>query len=82
MRYKLNISQAAIAQLRALPKELRRNLGFRIESLCEDLQGEVKKLKGKTNRYRLRVGCYRVLFKLEGDFIEVYAVKDRKDVYE
>ena len=82
MRYKLNISQAAIEQLRALPKELRRNLGFRIESLCEDLQGEVKKLKGKSNRYRLRVGGYRVLFRLEGDFIEVYAVKDRKDVYE
>ena len=82
MRYKLNISQAAIEQLRALPKELRRNLGFRIESLCEDLQGEVKKLKGKTNRYRLRVGGYRILFKLEGDAIEVYAVKDRKDAYE
>ena len=82
MKYRLSISQAAIEQLRALPKDLRRNIGFRIESLREDLQGDVKKLKGHPPRYRLRVGGYRVLFALAGDFIEVYAVKDRKDIYE
>jgi mRNA-degrading endonuclease RelE of RelBE toxin-antitoxin system len=50
MRYRLSISEAAIEQLRALPGELRRNIGFRIESLCEDLQGDVKKLKGSPPR--------------------------------
>ncbi|MGL4398611.1 MAG: type II toxin-antitoxin system RelE family toxin [Luteolibacter sp.] len=82
MKYRLSISEAAIEQLRALPRELRRNIGFRIESLCEDLQGDVKKLKGSPPRYRLRVGGYRILFTLAGQVIEVYAVKDRKDVYE
>ena len=82
MKYRLSISQAAIDQLRSLPKELRRNIGFRIEGLCEDLQGDVKKLKGDSNRYRLRVGGYRVLFILADGGIEVYAVKNRKDAYE
>lgn len=82
MKYRLSISLAAIDQLRSIPKELRRNIGFRIESLCEDLQGDVKKLKGGINRYRLRVGEHRVLFTLAGDTIEVYAVKNRRDAYE
>ena len=82
MKYRLSISQADIEQLRALPKDLRRNIGYRVESLCEDLQGNVKKLKGSPPRYRLRVGGYRILVTLAGEAIEVYAVKDRKDAYE
>jgi hypothetical protein len=35
-----------------------------------------------THEYRLRVGSFRVLFVLENDLISVYAVKDRKEVYE
>ena len=82
MKYRLSISQAAIGQLRALPKNLRRNIGFRIEGLCEDLQGDVKKLKGRPERYRLRVGGFRVLFTLAGENIEVYAVMHRRNSYE
>ena len=82
MTYRLEISQKAREQLRMLPKELRRNIGLRLEALCEDLQGDVMKLKAHSNRYRLRVGSYRVLFVLAGERIEVYAVKDRKEAYE
>jgi len=82
MTCRLSISEGAIEQLRALPKDVRRNIGFRIEGLCNDLHGDVKKLKGPPPRYRLRVGVHRVLFTLAGEVIEVYTVKDRKDVYE
>lgn len=68
--------------MREIDKDLRRNIGYRIEGLRDDLQGDVKKLEAGNNRYRLRVGTYRVLFTLEGDTIAVYAVKDRKDAYE
>jgi mRNA-degrading endonuclease RelE of RelBE toxin-antitoxin system len=47
-----------------------------------DLHGDVTKLKDKGNRYRPRVGNYRVLFVLAGDVIQVYSVKDRKVAYE
>jgi len=42
----------------------------------------VKKLSGKEDKYRLRVGDFRVLFMLTGRQILVYAVKDRKEAYE
>jgi len=81
MRYRLEIKQEARKQLKALPKEKRRNLGRRLDALQVDLSGDVKKLTAKTHEYRLRVGSLRVLFTLENDLISVYAVKDRKKAY-
>ena len=81
MRYRLEIKEEARQQLRALPKEQRRNVGRRLDALQIDLVGNVKKLAAKTHEYRLRVGNMRVLFTLEKDLISVYAVKDRKQAY-
>jgi mRNA interferase RelE/StbE len=82
MRYRLEIKEEARKQLRALSVEHRRNMGRRLDLLQEDLIGDVKKLAGRTQEYRLRVGSFRVLFLLERDLITVYAIKDRKDAYE
>lgn len=82
LRYRIEISQKVREQLRAMSKELRRNIGGRMEMMRDDLRGDVIKLKDKGNRYRLRVGSYRVLFVLDGETIQVYAVKDRKEAYE
>ena len=68
--------------MRVLPKEMRRNIGQRMETMRDDLRGDVLKLRDKGNRYRLRIGTFRVLFVLAGDMIQVYAVKDRKEAYE
>lgn len=82
MRYHIEISKKAREQLKALPKEQRRNVGWRMEEMRENLRGDVLKLQAKGNYYRLRVGNFRVLFLLEGDAIKVYAVRDRKEAYE
>jgi mRNA interferase RelE/StbE len=82
MRYRLEIKEEARQQLRALDKEHRRNIGWRLDALQTDLAGDVKKLSARTHEYRLRVGSFRVLFLLEGNLISVYAVKDRKEAYE
>jgi len=82
MRYRIEISEKAREQLHALPKEMRRNIGQRMETMRDDLRGDVLKLRDKGNRYRLRIGTFRVLFVLAGDMIQVYAVKDRKEAYE
>ena len=58
------------------------DVGQRIETMRDDLRGDVVKLRDKGNRYRLRIGTFRVLFVLAGDMIQVYAVKDRKEAYE
>jgi mRNA-degrading endonuclease RelE of RelBE toxin-antitoxin system len=60
MRYRLEIKEEARRQLRALPKEQRRNIGGRLDALQNDLVGNIKKLTGRTQEYRLRwavFGC-------------------------
>jgi mRNA interferase RelE/StbE len=81
MRYELFISEKARTQLRARDK-IARQIGERVEAMRNDLRGDIRKLEGKSNRYRLRVGRYRVLFTLEQNVIAIYAVKDRKEAYE
>jgi mRNA interferase RelE/StbE len=82
VRYRIEISRKAREQLRALPRENRRNIGWRLEEMREGLRGDVLKLQAKGSFYRLRVGNFRILFLLAGDAIQVYAVKDRKEAYE
>ena len=62
MRYRIEFGDEAIAELRAMPKELRRNIGFRLDPLQSDIAGDVKKLKRGDNEYRLRAGNHRALF--------------------
>lgn len=61
---------------------MRRRLGAALTKLETNLTGDVKKLTARQNSYRLRVGDYRVLFRLEGGVVEVYAVRDRKNAYD
>ena len=82
MAYQLFISEEAREQLRALPEELRRNIGYRLHLLQQEFIGDIKKLEGQRNHYRLRIGAYRALFRMYGNTIEVYAIKQRKDAYE
>jgi mRNA interferase RelE/StbE len=80
--YRLLISEEARGQIRALPEALRRNIGHRLDLLQQEFSGDIKKLEGTRNHYRLRVGGHRILFRMHADFIEVYAVKQRKNAYE
>ncbi len=69
--YSLLISEEAREQLRALPKPLRRNIGQRLDALRVGLAGDVRKLTAREHKYRLKVGNYRILFRLEGAAIFV-----------
>lgn len=64
-----------------MPEEIRRQIGYRLHLLQQEFSGDVKKLEGSRNEYRLRVGNYRVLFELVGKRILVYALGQRKDIY-
>lgn len=64
-----------------MPREWRRQAGWRLDRLQTDLMGDIKKLSGPSGNYRLRVGSLRILFALENDLIFVHMVKDRKDAY-
>ena len=81
MAYELEIKPEALKVLRALAPEIRQEVGYRLHCVQVDFSGNVQKLRGSKNEYRLRVGCLRVLFELDGNRIIVYAVGDRKDIY-
>lgn len=82
MTYQLFISEEAREQLRSLSEEFRRNIGHRLDLLQQEFAGDIKKLEGPRNHYRLRVGDHRILFRMNRNVIEVYAVKQRKNAYE
>ena len=81
MKYEIEIKDEAVNSLRKLPDEIRREIGYRLHLLQQDFSGDVKKLKGSKNEYRLRVGEHRVLFELVGRRIVVYTLGQRKDIY-
>lgn len=81
MAYEMEIKNEAKIRLRAMPEEIRRDIGYRLHLLQRDFSGDLKKLKGSKNEYRLRVGDYRVLFELVGKRIVVYSLGPRKDIY-
>ena len=41
MRYRIEISEKAREQLRALPKDIRRNIGQRMEAMRDHVRGDV-----------------------------------------
>lgn len=82
MAYEMEIKDEAREKLRTLPDDIRRQIGYRLHLLQQDFSGDLKKLKGSKNEYRLRVGGYRVLFEQEGNRIVVYTVGPRKDIYQ
>jgi mRNA interferase RelE/StbE len=63
-----------------LPKERKRQVRERIEALATGGSVDVKPLSGRPG-YRLRVGRYRVIFRRQGDTIEVLDLAARGSVY-
>lgn len=45
------------------------------------VQGDIKKIKGKENLYRIRVGNYRIFFSYGIDEIHLLTISLRKDAY-
>lgn len=82
MKYKVEFKPRAIKDCRHIDKKIAVVIFSKIESLLNNLQGDVKKLTNFTPEYRLRVGDYRVLFETEGDKIIIYRIKHRKEAYE
>lgn len=68
----------AAKHIQAQDKPTRQRLKNAIEKLPD---GDVKKLQGYKNDYRLRIGDLRVLFSIENDTITVKDVLPRGQAY-
>ncbi|WP_445632222.1 type II toxin-antitoxin system RelE family toxin [Nostoc sp. DSM 114167] len=76
--------RGALKQLKKIPSELQERIQIKIDDLAtEPRPNGVKKLKGKENAYRIRIGDYRVIYDIFDDLLVVNVVEvgHRKNIY-
>ena len=84
MSWRWELSSQAERDLRRLGPDARRRIFSALDRLTEDPpRGDVRKLTGGMDEWRLRVGSWRVLFRYdrEANVIVVGRVRDRKEAY-
>jgi mRNA interferase RelE/StbE len=84
MTYKLELTKRAARELAAAPKSLLKRLDDCILGLAGDpLPHGVKKLKDSGGMYRVRVGDYRVVYRIEEDVLTILVIRvgHRREVY-
>lgn len=84
MSYRIIIPKSVEKQLNNLPKKQRQKIIEAIKFLGVVPRPDgVKKLKGYDQTYRIRIGDYRVIYKIEDDqmIILVLSAIHRKDAY-
>ncbi|MEO8216422.1 MAG: type II toxin-antitoxin system RelE/ParE family toxin [Acidobacteriota bacterium] len=84
-KYRVLIKRSAAREIEALDqKKDRRRIVARILALADEPRPVgIEKLAGESNRYRLRVGGYRIVYSISDKEHQVIVVRvvDRKDVY-
>lgn len=81
--YKIEIKKSAAKEIENLPSTVLIRVISHIQELVNDPRPVgCKKLSGD-EKYRLRVGDYRILYEIEDEIVTVYVVKvaHRKEVY-
>ena len=83
--FDIQFKSSAAKEFRNLPQDIKKRVITKIDLLSSDpFPKEVKKLKGKNDYYRLRVGSYRIVFELhqKEKRILITRIRHRRDVYE
>ena len=85
-RYKILFQKSAYREYRALPKAVRLRVDQALEFLSIDPLSEVlrfKKIRGKENHYRIRVGDYRIIYSPQTStlIVRVIRIGHCKEVY-
>ncbi len=83
-RYEIQLTRAAERGLASLPKADTSRVDAAILGLAADRHPPgSKKLQGEVDLYRIRVGDYRVIYKVEAERLVVLVVNigNRRDVY-
>lgn len=75
---RIEYKKKAIKYINSADREAKKRLKDAIEKIPF---GDIKKLTGFENEYRLRVGDLRVLFTVENNIITVNEIRPRGQVY-
>jgi mRNA interferase RelE/StbE len=82
--YEIRLTKRVARQLSKLVPEVQVRLQLAIDALDENPRPDgVKKLKGKDNQYRIRVGDYRIIYTIQDQKLLIVVVQlgARSDVY-
>jgi len=82
-KYKIEIKSSASKELNSLPNKEIKKIINSINQLIENPRPINFKKLSASERYRLRVGEYQILYEIEDLILIVYIIKiaHRKDVY-
>ena len=83
--YTVQITRAARKELESLSKGIRERILEATEKLTDEPRPNgCKKLKGAMDKYRIRVGDYRVIYQIDDAIIRVLIVRvaHRKEAYD
>jgi len=84
MNYTVHLKRSAEKELDDLPDPIHNRIVERLLALEQNPRPRgVKKLKGRAEEYRLRVGDYRVLYVVDdaAQVVEIMAVRHRREAY-
>jgi mRNA interferase RelE/StbE len=78
----VTLNRTAKKQLARLAEPMRGRIAESINRLeHEPPEGDIKKLQGTEDAYRIRVGDYRILYKDKKTCLAVYKISPRGQVY-
>jgi mRNA interferase RelE/StbE len=84
MTYRIEFVKQAAKQFKALPTQEQQRLQYKIDALAiEPRPSGVVKLAGEEDLYRIRVGDYRIIYRIQDNQFLILVVKigHRREVY-
>jgi mRNA interferase RelE/StbE len=82
--YRVVVARSAERELRGLPAGVRERAKRSIEALASAPRPRgLKKLQGSSDLWRLRIGDYRVVYRIDdrNSLVDIVHIRDRKDAY-
>ncbi len=82
--YKIEFLKTAEKELYKLPQDIQKRIANKLESLKQEpYPVGVKALKNGEGRLRIRVGDYRIIYRVENDHLVILVIKigHRRNVY-
>jgi len=80
--FELEWKKSAIKDIYRLEKEIYSRIFKKIDELKSGFQSkDIKRIQGE-DKFRLRIGDYRVLFSMENNLITIWKIGHRKNIYD
>jgi mRNA interferase RelE/StbE len=84
LAYRIELTTQAAKQLATLERQTLKRIAARIDALAEDPRpASARKLSGKEALFRIRVGDYRVIYRIidRTVLVTIIRIGHRRDVY-